>query len=203
LNLLATIHKAWCKNDPQFTYRKEFWGMLSSKSLFIGERLRLAAPQSDDAVIMSRWSQDSHYQRLLEDDAIRPQAPDEVSRGGYNEFRLRTLDKDRLIGFTAIFMVTRHGSAMLAIGIGEPEYRGKGYGQEALKLIMAYGFRELNLQRLGLNVFAYNTAAIKAYERVGFVREGTRRSSILRDGIRYDEHQYGILYSEWAALYWK
>lgn len=177
--------------------------MLSTKSLFIGERVRLASPQSDDAHVMSRWSLDSHYQRLLEDDAIRPQTPDEVSRGGYNEFRLRTLDSDRLIGFTALFMITRHGSAMLAIGIGEPEYRGKGYGQEALRLVLGYGFRELNLHRIGLNVFAYNEAAIKAYERVGFVREGTRRSSILRDGVRYDEHQYGMLYSEWAARYWQ
>jgi RimJ/RimL family protein N-acetyltransferase len=174
--------------------------MLDNTPLFIGERLRLAASLPEDASIMARWTQDSHYMRMLEDDPIRPLHAEEA-RGGTGDFRLRTLEENRLVGFVAIFNVTRHGTAMIAIGIGEPEYRGKGYGQEALRLILGYGFRELNLYRIGLNVFSYNDAAIRAYEKVGFVREGTRRSSILRDGERYDEHQYGILYPEWAARY--
>lgn len=177
---------------------------MNPTSLYIGERLRLSAAQPGDAEIMARWTEDSHYWRLLEDDPARLLTPNEADRGpSANEFRLRTLAEDKLIGFVALFHINyRHQSAMMAIGIGEPEYRGKGYGNEALRLILNYAFRELNLHRLGLNVFAYNTAAIRAYERVGFLREGTRRQSILRDGKRYDEYQYGILYSEWAARYW-
>lgn len=173
--------------------------MLDSTSLYIGQRVRLAPPQAEDALIMAQWSLDSHYLRLLEDDPVRPQTPDDVRGAG--EFRLRTLSEDKLIGFAAIFNVTRHGSAMLAIGIGEAAYRGQGYGSDALRLLLGYAFRELNLYRIGLNVFSYNEAAIRAYEHVGFVREGVRRGSILRDGRRYDEYQYGILASEWQARY--
>lgn len=177
---------------------------MNPTSLYIGERLRLAPAQSGDAETMSRWTEDSHYWRLLDDDPARILTPAEADRGpGATEFRLRTMADDRLIGFVALFNINyRHQSAMMAIGIGEQEYRGKGYGNEALRLLLAYGFRELNLYRIGLNVFSYNLDAIRAYERVGFVHEGTRRQSLLRDGIRYDELQYGILYPEWAARYW-
>ncbi|MCU0513170.1 MAG: GNAT family N-acetyltransferase [Anaerolineae bacterium] len=173
--------------------------MLNPASLFTGAKLRLAAPMPEDGPIIARWSQDSHYLRLLDDDPARLLTQDEAGRG--SEFRLRTLAENRLIGFVAIFGQNRHQSAMIAIGIGDPEYRGQGYGSDALRLILAYGFRELNLHRIGLNVFAYNTTAIRAYERVGFVLEGRRRQSILRDGQRFDELQYGILYPEWAARY--
>jgi RimJ/RimL family protein N-acetyltransferase len=175
--------------------------MLDKNSLFIGERLRLAPAMPEDAAIMARWSLDSEYLRMVDDDPARPMTPDDAGRGG-SDFRLRTLAENRLIGFVALFSVTRFQTAMMAIGIGEMEYRGKGYGNEALRLLLSYGFREMNLYRIGLNVFEYNTAAIKAYERVGFVLEGTRRKSIRRDGERYDELQYGILYDEWAARYW-
>ena len=174
--------------------------MIDKNSLFIGERLRLAPSMPEDAGIMARWTLDSHYLRLVEDDPARPLVPEDMARGG--DFRLRTLAENRLIGFAALFSVTRFQSAMMAIGIGEADYRGKGYGSEALRLLLAYGFREMNLHRIGLNVFAYNTAAIKSYERVGFVLEGKRRESIKRDGERFDELQYGILYEEWAERYW-
>src|SRR5262245_54223576 len=116
--------------------------MLDKTSLFIGERLRLAPPMPEDASIIARWSLDSHYLRLVEDDPARPMTSDEAGRAG-SEFRLRTLADNRLIGFAALFSVTRFQSAMMAIGIGEAEYRGKGYGGEALRLLLAYGFREM------------------------------------------------------------
>lgn len=90
-------------------------------------------------------------------------------------------------------------TADLAIAIGRPEYRGKGYGRDALTLTLNYAFNELNLFRVGLSVLAYNAAAIKAYERVGFVREGVRRQLVAREGQRYDMLLYGILRDEWAA----
>ena len=88
--------------------------------------------------------------------------------------------------------------ADLAIFIG-PEYQGAGYGREAMELALRYAFHELNLFRVQLYVFGYNTRAINLYESIGFVREGTLRQSIHRDGVRYDTYVYGILRDEWAA----
>jgi RimJ/RimL family protein N-acetyltransferase len=171
--------------------------------LFTSARLRLAAPLPADQADFARWSQDADYLRLLDDDPIRPLA--EAAFGSFanpndsdSYFHLRTLEADTLIGFVVLHGIKwPGGSALLAMGIGEPTYRGKGYGSEALRLILRYGFMELGLHRVGLTVLAYNTAAIRAYERVGFVREGCTRQAVLRQGMRHDLLAYGILREEY------
>ena len=85
----------------------------------------------------------------------------------------------------------------LSIGIGDQSNRGKGYGSEAMRLIIDYAFFELNLHRIQLTVFDYNQQAIALYERLGFQREGVFREFGQRDGKRYDMYLYGILYEEW------
>ena len=113
-------------------------------------------------------------------------------------FRLRTLENDRLIGFVALHSIEWNNQAgLLAIGIGEAEYRNRGYGSDALRLILRYAFEELNLNRVGLDVIANNERAIAAYERAGFRREGAMRSAVQRDGRRHDRLIMGILREEW------
>lgn len=142
--------------------------------------------------------------RQLDDDPIRPQSPDNFGQFGgavYDHyFHLRTVADDVLIGFVVLFNLKwPGGSADLAIGIGEAAYRGKGYGSDALHLILDYAFNEVGLTRVGLTVMEYNTGAIKAYERVGFVREGAKRKAVLREGQRFDLLYYGMLRDEWLA----
>jgi RimJ/RimL family protein N-acetyltransferase len=86
---------------------------------------------------------------------------------------------------------------MLAIGIGEASYRGKGYGSDALQLILRYAFRELNLYRVGLDITANNGPAIRACEKAGFQREGAMRRAVSRDGQHIDRILMGILRDEW------
>jgi RimJ/RimL family protein N-acetyltransferase len=180
-------------------------------SIFNGELLRLAAPLPEDAAQFARWSQDDAYMRLLDDDPVRPQAPANFAHFGQASapghapddyyFHLRTLEEDTLIGFVALFSF-RHASqtAEMAIGIGDPAYRGKGYGRDALQLILRYAFSELHLYRVSLTVMAYNTAAIRAYERAGFVREGVQRRAVWREGQRHDLVCFGILRDEWLVM---
>ncbi|MXO81399.1 GNAT family N-acetyltransferase, partial [Paenibacillus sp. OT2-17] len=114
--------------------------------------------------------------------------------------RLRTLADDVLIGFVAIHGIEwNNRSGQLAIGIGNTDYRGKGFGAEAVGLILRYAFYELNLNRVGLDVIEYNTQAIRTYEKAGFQLEGRVRSAVLRDGNSYDRIMMGILYSEWRS----
>lgn len=172
--------------------------------LLTGRLVRLAAPGEDEKAAFARWSADPDYMRCLDADPVRPMAAEHFSLPRKEdaprsvEFRIRTLVEDTLIGFVALFSIKwSSGSATLAIGIGEPDYRGKGYGVDALELALGYAFRELNLHRVGLSVISYNTRAIRAYEKVGFVQEGVRREAICRDGRRFDDILMGILRREW------
>jgi RimJ/RimL family protein N-acetyltransferase len=90
-----------------------------------------------------------------------------------------------------------HRRAEFGILIGDREYQNQGYGTEATRLMVRYGFEEMNLNRIGLSVFAENLAGIRAYEKAGFVREGCVRRAYYRNGSYHDELFYGLLRSEW------
>ena len=174
--------------------------------LFTGELLRLTPPQSEDQTAFARWAQDADYLRMLDDDPIRPLPASSFGHFGDAPkdddyyFHLRTIEDDVLVGFVVLFNLKwRNQTAELAIGIGDADYRGKGYGRDALRLILNFGFSELNLRRISLTVMEYNASAIKAYERVGFVREGAHRQAVVRDGRTHDLVLYGILRDEWKA----
>jgi RimJ/RimL family protein N-acetyltransferase len=180
---------------------------LNTTPLFTGKLLRFAAHTPDDAAILSGWSHNDAYLRLVDDDPARPLSPDALASSDSTNnlfdsvsFRLRTLEGDRLVGLVALFGIKwTHGSALMAILIGEPDDWGKGYGTDGLGLLLAYAFRELNLYRVGLTVMSYNTRAIRLYEKAGFTLEGRIRGAICRDRQRFDMLQYGVLAEEWFA----
>ncbi|RFC71036.1 GNAT family protein [Streptomyces sp. AcE210] len=80
-----------------------------------------------------------------------------------------------------------------------PRGRGRGLGTEATRLIVGYGFEQVGLHRIQLDVYSHNHRARRVYEKVGFVEEGTRRQSQLRDGAWLDEVVMSILSHEWDA----
>ncbi|PWG12043.1 GNAT family N-acetyltransferase [Streptomyces sp. V2] len=77
--------------------------------------------------------------------------------------------------------------------------RGRGFGTEATRLIVGHGFDQLGLHRIELEAYAFNSRAIRVYEKVGFVREGVRREIELRDGKWVDEVVMAVLEDEWAV----
>src|SRR5258706_11033228 len=176
-----------------------------SDNLFIGKLVRLTAQHYDDREAMARWSNDVELNRLWDDSPVRPRAIDyytDLGKGKDSDYRrfefaIRPLGDDKLIGVTELSIMWVHQIAWLGMGIGEPEFRGKGYGTDALRLTVNYAFRELNVYRVSLSTYSYNTRAIHGYEKVGFVREGTIRGMVQRDGQRYDEIMMGLLRSEW------
>ena len=74
-------------------------------------------------------------------------------------------------------------AASLGISIGEPDCWNRGYGAEAIGLMLDWAFLELNLHRVWLHVYANNPRGIACYEKVGFVREGVLREGVLRCGL--------------------
>jgi RimJ/RimL family protein N-acetyltransferase len=176
--------------------------------LLRGERVRLTALTPDDIPTVTAWYQDDDFLRLLDARPAFPQAEsalrdwlDEQNKSGDAFlFAVRLNENDALIGYVSVDgILWAHGSGWLTIAIGDPVARGQGYGPEAVGLALNFAFREMNLHRIQLTVFSYNTRAIAAYERLGFTREGTYREALRRDGRRYDMYLYGILRPEWEA----
>jgi RimJ/RimL family protein N-acetyltransferase len=177
-----------------------------SSNLFHGELVKLSAVREEDAEIMVKWEEDAEYLRNLDTDIALPRMRQQLEAEGESNpreayFRLRSIKDDQLIGFVVIHSIEWNNRAgLLAIGIGESDNRNKGYGTDALKLILRFAFHELNLNRVGLDVIEYNEKAIHAYEKVGFQREGRMRAAVYRDGKTYDRLIFGILRSEWEGL---
>jgi RimJ/RimL family protein N-acetyltransferase len=87
--------------------------------------------------------------------------------------------------------------AEFGILIGQKNEWGKGYAQEAGRLIIDYGFKQLAMHRIYLHVYSHNKRAKRAYEKLGFVVEGTMRESYFRDGRYYDTIVMAVLENEW------
>lgn len=90
--------------------------------------------------------------------------------------------------------------AALIIGILAPEAIGKGLGTEAITAIAEFAFDTLHLHKLSMRVLAFNTRAIRAYERVGFIREGLERESALIGGVWHDDVIVGLLKRDFDLL---
>jgi len=177
--------------------------------LLRGKLVHLVTANSEtDAETMARWSRDSEYQRLLDSDPARPKsakhAKEEIAEWMEHErpdnfgFVIRTLAEDRLIGFVGLGGINwPNGDGFVGIGIGERKDGDKGYGTDAMRVILQYAFAELNLYRVSLDVFGENRRAIRSYEKVGFVVEGCERQYENRDGHRCDMIYMGILHEEW------
>lgn len=94
----------------------------------------------------------------------------------------------------------RHSrSAEVMILIGDPAFWGRGYGTDALVALLRYLFHAQRLHRVSLTVLSWNERAIRSYQKIGFVHEGTLRDNVYDDGRYHDETVMGILRPEFDA----
>lgn len=178
--------------------------------LFEGTNIRFAAFDAEqDAPVFSKWTHDPEYMRLTDSEPARPLAPyhikkkfEEMEKDAHRDFYffvLRLKPEDRAIGFAHIRWVEwNHGNAHFNMGIGSPDDRRKGYGSEALQMLLRYCFQELNLYRLTGDTSEYNTGAQAFLSKHGFACEVRRREAIYREGRYWDALTYGILAEEWV-----
>lgn len=111
-------------------------------------------------------------------------------------------ENDEIIGDIAIQDIHEiNRSANIRIAITHPNHQGRGYGQEALLLMLDYGFGVLQLHRIELEVFAYNLRAQHVYEKIGFVQEGIRRQALFYDHQYHDVILMSMLADEFRAKY--
>lgn len=173
-----------------------------------GERIYFRPVELEDEPLLRRWINEPRNWRGL---VFRPPVNARHEREWIESvgkpcteaavvFGVVVRDSDRLIGTAGLHhidQVTR--SAEFGINIGEVAYQNKGYGTEATKLTIQFGFEELNLNRIGLSVSGNNTRAIRCYQKAGFVPEGCLRQAAYRNGQYHDVYRFAILRSEWSV----
>ncbi|WP_217595808.1 GNAT family N-acetyltransferase [Cohnella sp. GbtcB17] len=104
------------------------------------------------------------------------------------DFAICLKDDDRMIGELSISDIDEENKkAGFRITMNSIQLTGKGYGTEAIKIVLRFVFEELKLNRLELEVFSHNLRGIRAYEKAGFVKEGVLRESLYYDGTYSDE----------------
>ena len=177
----------------------------SMKNLLVGEKVKLTSINEEDILEFQKWYNDVSFMRHYDIVSAIPKNIEDVKELITNVrksdtayiFAVKNLLQE-FIGVTGFEGISwNNGTAIIYIGIGGEIHRGCGYGKEALKLTIEFGFEELNFHRIQLTVLEYNEPAIKLYEKLGFKREGVYREFIHRDGKRYDMYLYGLLRSEW------
>lgn len=169
-----------------------------------GQRVTLRRPRDDDMEARLQLGRDAEIHRMYGGNSVdvRP-----LTRDAAQRWVKQLLDHDNawvievgvLIGQIRLDHVDfRDKRASLAVGIEDKTKLGIGLGTEAIRLVVDYAFNILKLHRLSVRVVKYNTRAIRAYEKCGFVVEGTEREAALVDGIWHDDVLMGLLDRDYA-----
>ncbi|NLT43555.1 MAG: GNAT family N-acetyltransferase [Anaerolineae bacterium] len=171
-----------------------------------GTLVRLRPIAREDLPRFVAWIADPEVRRFLS--FYRPVSLDAeehwlegLSKAGNQEvFAIETLE-GRHIGSVGLHDIhPRYRCAEAGIFIGEREYWNKGYGTDAMRLLLDFGFGQLNLHRIFLHVHAGNQRAIRSYDKCGFVREGLLRQAVYKDGEYQDVIVMAILKAEYRSI---
>jgi RimJ/RimL family protein N-acetyltransferase len=175
-----------------------------------GELIRLRALELDDLERCYRWLNDGELTRFIEggrypvsreyerewlENAVR-------NRSSFSNVLMAIETKDGVhIGNIGLHEGSpEHRSAKLGIMIGEKEYWSKGFGTDAIRVVLRFAFERMNLNRVELGTVDFNDRAQACYRKCGFVEEGRRREDRYIDGEYHDLIMMGILRREWQAL---
>lgn len=170
-------------------------------------RLQISDPETY-ARLSAPWNFNSQFNSLADSSPATLYTPRQIQEHVQEEmeenfsFDIYTLDGDVLIGGVGLDGVDWvAGHTYVGIGVGDPEYWGRGYGSEAMDLVLRFAFVELNLQRVSLDVFEFNERACRSYRGLGFVEEGRVREWMCRGGRRWDLIYMGLLREDWLKAH--
>jgi len=173
-------------------------------------RVYLRPFEASDAETYRRWRADAEPMALA---GWRERAPlslaqverriariaDDQGKEVYT-FLICLVEDERPIGEVMLTDLDHvNGSASLGIVIGEPDEWGKGYGTDAVRALVDFGFAELRLERIWLEVATDNPRAERSYTKAGFTREATLRHDRWEGGRYTDGHIMSILRDEWQS----
>jgi RimJ/RimL family protein N-acetyltransferase len=175
----------------------------------IGGRLVYLRPaEREDVPLFVRWLSDARTTQFL---AIRSPLGQALEERWFDDllghhgndrwfFVICRRADGRVVGSLDLHALDlRNGSAGLGIVIGDPADTSQGYGTDALTALLDFGFGELRLERIWLDVYDDNERGRHVYERIGFVHEATLRHGVFRGGRYSDVLVMAVLRDEWVA----
>jgi RimJ/RimL family protein N-acetyltransferase len=172
-----------------------------------GKSVYLALPCPDDAELWARWLNDLEVTLPLGDEAygyftVDDQVRDIADIVTHHDHAFTIVERatDRPIGRCLLFGLNKvDRTTEVGIFIGEKELWGKGYGTEALALMLDYAFNLLNMNSVMLGVYAFNERAIRSYKSLGFKEIGRRRQARIIGAAKHDAILMDLLASEFES----
>ena len=178
--------------------------MWETDRVILGDKVRIRAICEEDAPLIVRWRNcpsvrnNLYTQTELTVEQHLAWYRDKVLRGSCAQFIIVVNPGDRPIGTVFLKEIDQHShKAEYGIFIGEEDARSKGYGTEACRLMVRFGFETLGLNRIYLTVFSDNLRGIGSYRKVGFQIEGVLCQDYLRADGYADVTVMGLMRREW------
>ncbi|MDD5341509.1 MAG: GNAT family protein [Patescibacteria group bacterium] len=166
-----------------------------------GRKVILRPLKLSDAPRIVKWMADPSVRKFLsmgrvtlqmERKWIRETNKDKNEKG----FAINTLD-EKYIGNVGLHLNPKNKNASFGIFIGDKRYWNSGYGTDAMRTILKYGFEKLELHKISLNVYAHNQRAINLYLDMGFKLAGIKKEDRYRNDKFYDTYYMELLKNEW------
>lgn len=180
--------------------------------LFEGPDIRFGPiDYESDPAVESAWTHDAGFMRLFDTEPARPMSA-ALLRKQYEKlekqieqdknihhFMIRDRADDRLIGRALVHRIEwTNGNCAIRLGIGSPADRRRGYGTQALRMLLRFAFSELNMFRVTAYVQEYNEGALALLNKFGFMEEVRNREALEREARRWDLIVLGLLKDEWV-----
>ena len=174
----------------------------------MGEKIYLRPVCKDDLRSLQRWANDPETRKIIGE--VMPTGAVETEKWFEDLiddesrvwFMVVLRENNKIIGETGLMRMSHPWRATdLTMIIGEEDERGKGYGSEAINLLLDFAFGSLNFHRVAIGVVGFNENAIKFYERVGFKKEGVQRDGYFYNHQYYDFVMMSILDREYRELH--
>ena len=175
----------------------------------VGENIYLSPMNTEDYEKFTEWMNDFDTTDYLGRSCFNTTLEGEKEylekhAKGEMQFMIVRLEDDIAIGTISLDNICNiNRRATLGIFIGDKSGRNKGYGTEAIRLMLDYGFNYLNLNNIKLDVLEFNKRALACYKKCGFKEYGRRRKANFLNGKYYDTIEMDILAEEFKESFIK
>jgi RimJ/RimL family protein N-acetyltransferase len=172
-----------------------------------GEKVILRALEKSDGDRLQEFVNDFELHLLADDEEYVPRSREQVEKLfedlGKNpeEVGPFAIEADgKLIGTCGLHHFDKHSRVCsFGINISDRDYLGKGYGRDAVRVLLEYAFVHRNLHKVWLTTYPDNERAIRSYKALGFVEEGLQKEQVWSQGSYKDWLYMGLLRSDWKS----
>lgn len=171
----------------------------------VGNKIFLSPFDKTDIPILTKWMNDpivasgwGNPYGLINEDKMYEQMQNN-QKNGYC-FSIITKEEEKLVGYCMIYNFDKVcRSASFGVIIGDEEERNRGYGRDAVNLILEFAFKTLNIHSVYLGVFDFNKVAVDLYTKIGFRVIGTKRENYFLNGKWHNEILMDMLAEEFVS----